>query len=89
MLVVLLLNPIYNTQKVIIPEREAIRIRCQRCKYVWLYTGKNNFVARCPHCRTTVTIKKRLLQSDSGTNSDKIATGVMNQPTGKKEHNYG
>ena len=33
--------------------------------------------------------KSRLLQSDSGTNSDRIATSIMNQPTGQAEHNHG
>lgn len=33
--------------------------------------------------------KSRLLQSDSGTSSDRIATSIMNQPTGQEEHNYG
>ena len=84
-----LLNQINNSPKIIIPEKEAVRIRCQRCQYEWPYSGKNNFVARCPHCRTTVTIKKSLLQSGSKvTNSRQIATAVTNQPS-KEEHNYG
>ena len=87
LIVLLLVRNISN--KIIIPEKEAVRIRCHRCQHIWSYAGNNNFVARCPHCRTTVTIKKSQFQSDSTvTNSRQIATVVTNQPV-KEEHNYG
>ena len=39
-------------------EQNVIPLKCQRCRHKWHYTGKNKYVATCPHCRTYVTIKK-------------------------------
>lgn len=47
------------TEIIIIPEKKGKKLNCQRCKYWWVYTGNNQFVCSCPHCRTTVTIKKK------------------------------
>jgi hypothetical protein len=33
--------------------------KCQRCGYIWPYTGKNQFFCCCPMCRTTVTILRK------------------------------
>ena len=32
---------------------------CQRCSHEWLYTGQNPYFTLCPHCRTTVRIRKK------------------------------
>ncbi len=39
---------------VIIPEREALKLACQKCAYDWVYTGASKFRASCPNCGTTV-----------------------------------
>jgi hypothetical protein len=31
---------------------------CQRCKRIWDYEAKNEFVAPCNHCHTSASIKK-------------------------------
>ena len=36
-----------------------MNLACQRCKHEWNYTGKNKYYAHCPHCKTTVSIKKQ------------------------------
>ena len=39
-------------------QQNVIPLKCQRCRHKWNYTGKNKYVATCPHCRTYVTLKK-------------------------------
>jgi Zn finger protein HypA/HybF involved in hydrogenase expression len=34
-------------------------LRCQRCNHFWKYKGHNNYVAACPHCKTTIQVRKR------------------------------
>ena len=43
---------------VVIPERKAIPLHCQRCNHFWNYCGLNTFVVSCPHCKTSVSVKK-------------------------------
>jgi Zn finger protein HypA/HybF involved in hydrogenase expression len=52
----------YNCTNImsVILQRE-IRVepmKCHRCSHEWNYSGKNIYVATCPHCRTTLTIRK-------------------------------
>lgn len=42
----------------VILEKKAIPMQCHRCKHPWNYTGANEYVAVCPHCRTTVSLRK-------------------------------
>jgi lipopolysaccharide biosynthesis regulator YciM len=43
---------------VIIPQRTGRRLNCN-CGYQWVYAGKSEFFASCPHCRSTVTIQPK------------------------------
>lgn len=52
---------------VITLSRKVEPLRCHRCLHFWEYSGKNMYVATCPHCRTQLSIKKhRVLQKDLG-----------------------
>jgi hypothetical protein len=42
----------------VILQKTARPIQCPRCAHKWYYTGKNEYIDSCPHCRTTVSIKK-------------------------------
>ncbi|HSF50933.1 MAG TPA: hypothetical protein VLA74_09260 [Nitrososphaeraceae archaeon] len=44
---------------IIIPQKEGKKLNCQRCGHFWIYTGLNQFICSCPHCRTTITINKK------------------------------
>ena len=50
----------------VIHQSGATPIKCPRCSHSWAYNGKNNYVATCPHCRTTLSIRKNkiILQVD-------------------------
>jgi hypothetical protein len=39
-------------------KRYVIPMVCGRCSHAWNYTGKNEYVATCPLCRTKLSIKK-------------------------------
>jgi hypothetical protein len=39
-----------------------VNIKCQRCLHKWKYKGKNPFFTLCPHCRTTVSVKKNKIK---------------------------
>ena len=40
-------------------QKKAIRVTCNRCGNIWLYTGnKTNYVS-CSKCRTTITFNKK------------------------------
>jgi len=43
----------------------AIILKCQRCLTIWTYSGKNKFVTSCSSCKTSVSIKKNMIPSDS------------------------
>jgi hypothetical protein len=59
---ILVSNCMYERIKV---EMYAIPMACSRCSYAWNYTGKNEYVATCPLCRTKLSIKKnnRIMQT--------------------------
>jgi len=40
-----------------------IKLRCQRCFHEWQYGGKNPYFTLCPHCRTTVRVRKNKIES--------------------------
>ena len=44
--------------------------KCQRCGYIWPYTGKNQFFCCCPMCRTTVTLLRKPSQRKRPKNND-------------------
>ena len=35
------------------------KLRCQRCFHEWEYGGKNPYFTLCPHCRTTVRVRRK------------------------------
>ena len=39
-----------------------VLLKCQRCQYVWDYTGHRYFCASCPKCCTQVAIKKNTIK---------------------------
>ena len=39
-------------------------IRCHRCKWQWDYTGKNEWYATCPHCRTYTSVIRNAIRSE-------------------------
>lgn len=43
-----------------IEEEEGIKLQCPNpiCAYIWLYKGKNPFLASCPYCKGSVRIEK-------------------------------
>ena len=40
-------------------EKKGNKITCHRCKHLWNYGGTNEYVAICPHCRTTVSLRRQ------------------------------
>jgi hypothetical protein len=46
------------SESVIIPERIGRRLTCN-CTYTWVYAGKSERFATCPHCHSTVTIEHK------------------------------
>lgn len=42
----------------VILQKMARPMKCRRCAHQWFYTGKNEYVVSCRHCRTTVSIRK-------------------------------
>jgi hypothetical protein len=56
-----------NKLYIIVAKKKVELLRCHRCSHFWEYSGKNVYVATCPHCRTQLSIKKhRVLQKDLG-----------------------
>jgi hypothetical protein len=47
-----------------VEEKRGTGLKCQRCNWEWIYTGRNPYVATCPFCRTNISIRKykRLLE---------------------------
>jgi phage FluMu protein Com len=56
------------SEEVTILHKQARQIRCRRCGHSWFYTGTNQFVCSCPHCKTTITIryKQHLKNKEDG-----------------------
>ena len=42
-----------------------MKLKCQRCEYIWEYKGKNDYFASCPSCLIHVRIKKSALEEIS------------------------
>ncbi|HKI07814.1 MAG TPA: hypothetical protein VKA09_05420 [Nitrososphaeraceae archaeon] len=38
---------------------KQLELHCQRCLHEWEYRGQNTYFTLCPHCRTTVRIRKK------------------------------
>ena len=38
--------------------KKGVKLKCQRCGYVWIYAGENPIIAPCSRCKTSVSIKK-------------------------------
>ena len=38
----------------------GILLQCQRCDHKWNYKGTNPYICTCPHCRSTVTVNRKL-----------------------------
>ena len=48
-----------------------IKLKCQRCTHTWMYTGNNNYNAKCPHCGTSVSINKnKVIVTDTTTSNE-------------------
>jgi Zn finger protein HypA/HybF involved in hydrogenase expression len=48
-------------------QNEPTSLHCKRCSKVWKYKGNNPYVASCPYCKTTVTIRRhKVLQTGHG-----------------------
>jgi len=41
--------------------KDSTPLKCQRCFYNWQYGGNNIYVASCPRCKTTMSIRKHTL----------------------------
>jgi tRNA(Ile2) C34 agmatinyltransferase TiaS len=41
-----------------------MKLKCQRCKRTWNYKGKNEYYAPCSKCKTSVSIKKHMVEKD-------------------------
>ena len=48
-----------------------MRLKCQRCGHIWDYHGKNQWVAHCPHCKTSVWIAARRVDDEGNYLSEK------------------
>ena len=48
-----------------LPATERKKIKCQRCGRVWTYRGENPYFATCTFCKTTVSIRRSRVRSDS------------------------
>jgi hypothetical protein len=66
------------SKAIIIEQKKAMSLICQRCSHSWDYTGKNPYVATCPFCRTNVSVKKQMRLQQQKKQVEK-RTGV--QPT--------
>lgn len=67
---------------IIVIEKKGKKLNCQRCGHLWIYTGNNKFICSCPHCKTTITIKKKTLLHVEN------EVGASNQHAMRKDH-YG
>ena len=65
-----------TNQMSILITKSAIPLKCQRCSKVWNYTGKNEWVATCPHCRTFVRIKKQRVDVNADTKDESVLGGL-------------
>lgn len=57
---------------------KIIMLKCPRvtCRHKWDYTGKNNWVASCPRCKTTVSVKQaRSPPTERNDNETRARTG--------------
>ena len=39
-----------------------MKLKCQKCYYVWDYKGANPFYGVCSRCKSSVNIKKRAVK---------------------------
>jgi len=44
-------------------KEQNTQLTCKRCKYSWTFTGKAEYYASCPKCRTVVRIKEKIKPS--------------------------
>jgi DNA-directed RNA polymerase subunit RPC12/RpoP len=45
-------------------------VKCHRCSYEWDFSGKNLYLATCPHCGTKVSIRKQIVLPETTPASD-------------------
>jgi len=38
-------------------DKEGIKLKCRRCKNVWVYRGKNDYYATCTRCLIKVNVR--------------------------------
>ena len=46
-------------EKVVIPEKEATKIRCIYSGHEWTYTGHKEWYCSCPACHSSVKLKAK------------------------------
>jgi len=69
--------------------RKVEPLRCHRCSHFWEYSGKNMYVATCPHCRTQLSIKKhRVLQKDPGLEASGLTAAVDTKTANAQESGF-
>ena len=62
-------------ETVTIPEKKGIKIQC-KCGNIWIYCGKNENYCSCSKCRTTVTIKKKILLENTSSSFSSFESEV-------------
>ena len=48
-----------DIMSLVVIKKKVRPLRCHRCSYYWYYTGKNEYVVTCPHCRTKVSLSRK------------------------------
>jgi hypothetical protein len=67
----------------VVRERLVIPMVCGRCLHPWDYSGKNQYVATCPLCRSKLSIRKnsvKSMQSERGDQPTQTAATAENPP---------
>jgi DNA-directed RNA polymerase subunit RPC12/RpoP len=47
----------------VVRERLVTPMVCGRCSHTWDYSGKNQYVATCPLCRSKLSVRKNSVKS--------------------------
>lgn len=42
--------------------KEGVKLKCQRCGYVWVYKGTNPYYGTCTRCAVRVSILKNKIE---------------------------
>jgi hypothetical protein len=70
--------PSISMYKRTLQERYVIPMACSRCSHAWNYTGKNQYVATCPLCRTKLSIKKNNRIKQTGVENESKPSIITN-----------